>query len=846
MVSNKGTSFSKQFNALLRKSLSFQRRQYKTNVCQAVIPILMVSIMAILQAATSGDPVIANLSPVNSPPPVSINPEKFSTQVYYTIGDVEGIQIGNCCGSNSSGFLGGFTNSIEESDISPEYITLGLIPTAAFQFDELPSKQVLDDTMYRGFGTNWIIAYLFNVMKFPYEFSFTAIHNDTEGVPAYINLIDNALFRSLTEDENATITTRLKEFPVQGGTKKNDVIQGQENFWYLFMLSFSMIIFVQNIVYEKEHRLREAMKMAGLKMSVYWLVTYLFDLLLFIMIALVLVIFGNILRFRFFTQTDASVYIVLFLLFGLSSISLSFLFSSLLSKDQTSSIVAFIYVMFISLTANIMNNSFLGNPQTPWAAYVVTAIVPHFAFHRAVSFISNNYADNQGFFTWENVKNHDQLPLLYGFLAMTAVAFLLIHQYLEAVIPTTYGTSLSPIFFLKPSFWRSVFRKSTPQHSASTSNINNTENSINSSGINNSDPIIVRSQSVGHKVEMDPPDVATERAMTLDPSNRDSIKILQLSKTFRSSGRRIDAVNKLTLSVKQGQCFGLLGPNGSGKSTTLNIISGLYTPSSGTCVVQDYNIKTDLAMAQLSLGVCPQDDVLWGELTGREHLLFFGRLKNYTGAELEKLVNDSLEEVLLTDAQHKQAKSYSGGMKRRLSLGISLIGSPKAVVLDEPTTGVDPFSRRIVWDVIRSYKNKCAIILTTHSMEEADILCDRVCIIDHGTMKCIGQTAELKNRYGAGYSLTITGNAPVSSSSSSLQPESDAINEFIQELIPGSILVNSLAGTRSFAVPRAAVKLSVLFRRIEESKIQLGITDWGITLSNLEEVLLQTCKHEDS
>lgn len=160
--------------------------------------------------------------------------------------------------------------------------------------------------------------------------------------------------------------------------------------------------------------------------------------------------------------------------------------------------------------------------------------------------------------------------------------------------------------------------------------------------------------------------------------------------SFRPAPARREkaAVRGLTLSIARGECFGLLGPNGAGKSTTLNCLTGSLEPSSGTAVVDGFDIRRDLGAIYTRMGVCPQDNLLWEALTAREHLLFYGRLKNLRGAELAAAADAALRSVNLLNGGtgEKQVRTYSGGMKRRLSVAISLIGSPSIVYMDEPST----------------------------------------------------------------------------------------------------------------------------------------------------------------
>merc|ERR1711968_410963 len=156
------------------------------------------------------------------------------------------------------------------------------------------------------------------------------------------------------------------------------------------------------------------------------------------------------------------------------------------------------------------------------------------------------------------------------------------------------------------------------------------------------------------------------------------------------------------------------------------------------------------------MGVCPQHDVLWGSLTAREHLLFYGRLKGFTGQNLTKMVDIALKAVNLKKFRTMLSCEYSGGMKRRLSCANSLIGNPQLVYLDEPSTGLDPASRHKLWNVIRKHRVHSAMVLTTHSMEESEVLCDRLAIMADGKLRCIGTAAELKAKFGQGYKFSVS------------------------------------------------------------------------------------------
>jgi ABC-2 type transport system ATP-binding protein len=212
----------------------------------------------------------------------------------------------------------------------------------------------------------------------------------------------------------------------------------------------------------------------------------------------------------------------------------------------------------------------------------------------------------------------------------------------------------------------------------------------------------------------------------------------------------VRAVDGLTLSIHEAEVFGLLGPNGSGKTTTINCLTGLLMPTKGTVNVGGFDVKTEGTTARAIVGVSPQETAICPYLTGRENVQLFGELYSIPKRLLGARVDFAMEKVGLTDDAARRVSKYSGGMKRRVSIAMALVTDPKIVLLDEPTVGMDPQARRAVWDFILELKDKGkTIVLTTHYMEEAEELCDRVGIIDHGRLIALGPPADLKTRYGA-------------------------------------------------------------------------------------------------
>jgi ABC-2 type transport system ATP-binding protein len=211
----------------------------------------------------------------------------------------------------------------------------------------------------------------------------------------------------------------------------------------------------------------------------------------------------------------------------------------------------------------------------------------------------------------------------------------------------------------------------------------------------------------------------------------------------------VTAVDGVSLQIEEGELFGLLGPNGAGKTTIINILCGLIKPTKGSCKVGGYDVQEDIMKVKDLIGVCPQETAVYPYLKGSENVDLFGNLYSMNKQMLEARRAMLFETMGLTAEANRRAEKYSGGMKRRLSLIISLIHDPQIAFLDEPTVAMDPQSRHAVWDFIKDLKKKGkTIILTTHYMEEAEELCDRVGIIDHGKLISLGSPKELISRNG--------------------------------------------------------------------------------------------------
>ncbi len=235
------------------------------------------------------------------------------------------------------------------------------------------------------------------------------------------------------------------------------------------------------------------------------------------------------------------------------------------------------------------------------------------------------------------------------------------------------------------------------------------------------------------------------------------IRVEGLRKVFRSAGHEIRAVDGIDLEVAQGEFFGLLGPNGAGKSTTIGMLTTRVIPTEGKAYIAGVDVVADPATAKRYIGVVPQTNTLDRQLTVAENLEFHGRYFGLSRRDAAARTAELLDLFKLADRRDARIAELSGGMAQRLMVARALVHRPEIVFLDEPTSGIDPQTRLALWEILRElHAAGQTILLTTHYMEEADALCERLAIIDHGTVLALGTPAELKERLGADTVITLT------------------------------------------------------------------------------------------
>ncbi|XP_023531950.1 ABC transporter A family member 7-like isoform X2 [Cucurbita pepo subsp. pepo] len=639
-------------------------------------------------------------------------------------------------------------------------------------------------------------------------------------VPRSVNLATNAYLKNLVGPGTEIPFEFVKEMPKAGSKLRLDLssLLGTLFFTWVVLQLFPVVL--TSLVYEKQQKLRIMMKMHGLGDGPYWLISYAYFFTISAIYMLCFVVFGSVIGLKFFTLNDYSIQVVFYFLYINVQISLAFLTAAWFTNVKTASVIAYILVFGSGLLGGFLFHFFLEDPSFPYAWIIVLELYPGFSLYRGLyefaqySFIGN-FMGTDGM-RWGKLS--DELNGMQDVMIIMVVEWLLVllvAYYLDQI--SSSGGGKAPLFFLRR------FRKKAAASFRLPS---------------------LRKQGSKAFVDMEQPDVVQEREkveqLLLEPDTSHAIVCDNLKKVYpgRDGNPEKFAVKGLSLAVPRGECFGMLGPNGAGKTSFISMMIGLTKPSAGTAFVQGLDIWNDMDMIYTNMGVCPQHDLLWEQLTGREHLLFYGRLKNLRGSALTEAVEESLKGVNLYHGgvADKQAGKYSGGMKRRLSVAISLMGDPKVVYMDEPSTGLDPASRNSLWNVVKRAKRDRAIILTTHSMEEAEVLCDRLGIFVDGSLQCIGNPKELKGRYGGSYIFTMTVSAN----------QDVDVENMVKHLSPSASKIYHISGTQKYELPKHEVRIADVFQAVENAKSRFTVFAWSLADTTLEDVFIKVARGAQS
>ncbi|KAK5642705.1 hypothetical protein RI129_008872 [Pyrocoelia pectoralis] len=566
----------------------------------------------------------------------------------------------------------------------------------------------------------------------------------------------------------------------------------------VFMVSFvyTCINTVKVIATEKEKQLKEAMKIMGLPNWLHWTAWFFKS---FIMILISLIIMVALLKapwypgteYTIFTRSNPIILFIFLVLFSCTLITFSFAVSSLFSKANTAA--TFAGVAWFLLYSPFMAFQYKYDSLS-LAEKLSTSLCSNSALAFGMKLIVKMEGIEEGL-QWHNIWTSVQEDnLVFGYvlimLAVDAVIYLLIAIYVESVFPGDYGIAQPWYFPFLPSYW------------------------CGTSVIEIDEDCKVQAPNDNHDKE----------PVHLQPG----IQIKNIGKIY--SNKKM-AVRDFSLNMYKDQITVLLGHNGAGKTTVMSMLTGMISPSSGTATVGGYDIRKNIKSVRNSLGICPQHNILFDELTVEEHLYFYSKLKGVQRDEVSKEIEKYLCLLELTQKAKTQSVKLSGGMKRKLSVCVALCGDSQVVMCDEPSAGMDPSARRALWDLLLTQKKDRTILLTTHFMDEADLLGDRIAIMAGGKLECSGSSFFLKKRYGAGYHLILD---------KSPECDTDSVTEVLKKYIPNITITSNVGSELTYVLSEAYNGIfEKMLGELEEKGENLGVRSYGISLTTLEEVFMK-------
>ncbi|XP_058515523.1 ATP-binding cassette sub-family A member 2 isoform X1 [Ochotona princeps] len=611
---------------------------------------------------------------------------------------------------------------------------------------------------------------------------------------------------------------------------------------------YSVAMTIQHIVAEKEQRLKEVMKTMGLNNAVHWVAWFITG---FVQLSISVTALTAILKYGQVLLHSHVLIIWLFLaVYAVATIMFCFLVSVLYSKAKLASacggiiyFLSYVPYMYVAIREEVAHDKITAFEKCIASLMSTTAFglgSKYFALYEVAGVGIQWHT-----FSQSPVEGDDfNLLLAVTMLMVDALVYGVLTWYIEAVHPGMYGLPRPWYFPLQKSYWLGSGRTEAWEWSWPWAQAPRLS-------------VMEEDQACA----MESRRFEETRGMEEEPGHLPLVVCVdRLTKVYKNDKKL--ALNKLSLNLYENQVVSFLGHNGAGKTTTMSILTGLFPPTSGSATIYGHDIRTEMDEIRKNLGMCPQHNVLFDRLTVEEHLWFYSRLKSMAQAEIRKEMDKMIEDLELSNKRHSLVQTLSGGTKRKLSVAIAFVGGSRAVILDEPTAGVDPYARRAIWDLILKYKPGRTILLSTHHMDEADLLGDRIAIMAKGKLKCCGSPLFLKGAYGDGYRLTLVkrpaepggpqepglasspaGRAPLSNCS---EPQ---VSRFIRKHVASCLLVSDTSTELSYMLPSEATKKGAferLFQSLECSLESLHLSSFGLMDTTLEEVFLKVSEEDQS
>uniref|UniRef100_A0AAQ4S8C3 P-type phospholipid transporter n=1 Tax=Gasterosteus aculeatus aculeatus TaxID=481459 RepID=A0AAQ4S8C3_GASAC len=583
---------------------------------------------------------------------------------------------------------------------------------------------------------------------------------------------------------------------------------------------YSVSMIVKSIVLEKELRLKETLKAMGVTNGVIWS-TWFIDSFLMMGTSTALLT-AIIMAGRVLNYSNGLILFLFLLTFTTATIMQCFLLSVFFNQANLAAACCGI-IYFALYLPHIF--CFAWQDHITKDMKILASLLSQVAFGFGTEYLSRYEEQGLGL-QWDNIQTSplegDEFSFLTSIcmMGLDTVLYALLAWYLDNVFPGQYGIGRPFYFPLLPCYWLNSVAPASGK---------------------------LTEEEEEEEEEGGQPFFEAEPADLLK-----GVCIQNLVKVFGSSST--PAVDGLTMNFYESQITALLGQNGAGKTTTMSILTGMFPPTSGTATIYAKDIRTDMDNIRQSLGMCPQYNTLF-HMTVAEHILFYSLLKGRPIAEAQQEVENMLQDMGLPHKRDELTQNLSGGMQRKLSVALAFVGGAKVVILDEPTSGVDPYSRRSIWDLLLKYREGRTVIMSTHHMDEADLLSDRVAIISQGRLHCCGSPIFLKNCFGAGFYLTLVrrmkDNTPkvgivalcVCLRKIISYPWSpgnmESITALIHHHVPQALLIEAIGQELTYLLPNQNFQpraYASLFRELEETLVDLGLSSFGVSDTSLEEV----------
>ncbi|XP_019557858.3 phospholipid-transporting ATPase ABCA1 [Aedes albopictus] len=597
--------------------------------------------------------------------------------------------------------------------------------------------------------------------------------------------VSKALLVELAPNAKLLPAMNVRRFPYPA-TVDNDlfvVLPYMVSNWLRLVFMYFFINSVKYIALEKENQLKESMRMMGLPGWIQWASWF---VVLLLMLLIPVTAITIMLKVSIFPYSSCFLIWSFLTLYSSSVICFCFLVSVFFNKaTRAATLASLVWIAsFISLPSG-----------APFWAKIVYSLLPNppmgFGMDDIIRLeIAGVGLTFETLFKETEMKNPYSFSVAVAMLLTNILLYLVLTIYLEQIMPGKFGVAKPWYFPCTKVFWS---RKSS----------------------NDSDSLLE----------------PTERSRYFEEeshSRASGVQIRNLRKVY--AGGKV-AVDGLNLNLYEGQITVLLGHNGAGKTTTMSMLTGMFSPSSGTALINGYDIRNRMDDVRSSMGFCPQHNVLFNELTVREHLAFAARLKGTRSGEVRSEVDRYINRLGLMEKARAQASTLSGGMKRKLSVGMAMCGNPKVVLLDEPSTGVDPTARHALWDFLHEEKRDKTVLLSTHYMNEADVLGDRIAILADGKLSASGSPFFLKNAFGVGYRLVCVKGRKYSET---------CLLETLRRYIP-SVKVDSESSSEVQVLleKKYIQSYEVMLDEMERNMESCGIMSYGVSFTTLEEVFMK-------